>query len=350
MAYVRTQSSLQLRTRASAHHISAGAKGLHPPGAFGNIVQRKASFGEVAQRKGSHVRAYIREHGLNNIVVSQKSIQAYVNNPENPLVHRRGLMKAWNTGLNNHKVVPAEDMEYVTPPESTGNDNFLDWDSDDETNWDVGESIKKFKTPQEVNVFRKTKKTTKKGVVLPMDKLTKICRQVVKRKEIKNLEDGPVLIGNVDGFYMEIAFPRKNDFVAIPLVQSTNENTFLREGQAKDWGDIAKSLDAESKDDGEDARPRKKRRLLNYIEGTHGVKTPSEAEAVGAMLCDFMKGSGAGTYVENLYDQDDKVTFQEFFSGKEPIYLPSSPGGRKLAKKATRERKEERKRKRENKS
>jgi hypothetical protein len=321
MAYSRRQSSLQLRTRASAHHIPAGAKGFHPPGAFRNTI---------VQKKGTHAIAYIRKHGLTNIKtedVSRKSVQEYVNNPENPLEHRRGLMKAWNKELKNHKVLPTDDMQYVGLPETTGNHNFYDGDSDDQNGWGLQQSLKEFQT-KKVTVYRARTGKEKEGCVLPMDHLTLICRQAVKRDEIGELTSNQVLIGSEGDFYIEMSAPRGNDFVAIPLVKTIGkEDTYQRDGSGKNWSELSRSLDEEVKYNGENTRPKKRQRILNYFSGTHGLVTPAETEAVGAMLCDFMKGSGAATYVENLFDQEDDVTFRDFFSA----YGPSKPGGRELA-------------------
>ncbi len=349
MAYIRTRSSLQPRVRASAHHISATAKGFHPPGAFRNTIAQ-SNFGKIVQRKGTHAIAYIKKHSLKNITkddVNRRTVQEYVNNSENPMEHRRGLMNAWNKELKNHKVEPADDMGYVAPPELKGKRNFIDWDSDEENDWDLQQSIEKYKQ-KKVSVYRPTTKDEKEGYVLPMDMLTIICRQAVKREKIKELTSDQVLIGVENNFYIEMGAPRGNDFVAIPLTETKDKkDTYQRDGNGKNWGDLSGSLDEEVKNDtDENPRPKKKRRIINYFSGTHGLKTPVEVEAVSAMLCDFMKGSGAGTYVERLSDHEEDVPFRDLFSGLKPIYEPAKDGGRELAKIETPLRKD-RKRKRE---
>jgi hypothetical protein len=296
------------------------------------------------QRLRFHAIAYVEQNGIDMPTVTKETVERYVKSKENPLKFRLGLLQAWNTKNQRTKrpqPAPIEVPSDLKPKPVTAitekQNTLVDWDSDDDDNKDI-DSLLTSNTSQKVILYRSSTRTRKRveAPVVPLSVAVRYGRQAVKRREV-NERFGDPIVTKLNEHYIEFAAPRDNDVVAFRL-KPDDDGDLLRQGGVGTWDDIAKQLDRELEKDAE-ARTRKRKRLSGPFEGTFAVETETEAEAVGAIACDFIKGSGNWDFVDaiNNAPEDSKPT--DLFSGSKRIYKPAGPLGRQLATAATKKKK-----------
>lgn len=294
----------------------------------------------AVQPKKAHVIRYAKDQDIKGFYVAtdfkQEDVAKYVADTSNSTDLRIGMRAAWNKGLQRrlHIGLP-DDLKPKDVPALTGNMDFENWDSDDDTNMqgDAGKILSSNRKST-ATLYRTSEGTRVDTNVVGMDAMVLATRSAVKRKEIETHFSTPQ-IGQINGQMVEFAAPRENDFCAYSLRQN-KDGEYERVGSGDTWSTLATSLE-EDLSDGEvdEARYRKRRRITNAFRGTHEIKTPTEALAVGAIVADFAKGSGAWDYLKKLEDAPKGTSFATCFAGSSPLYEPAVKNGRQLATQQT---------------
>jgi hypothetical protein len=285
---------------------------------------QRAAMAPVAQPLKSHATAFAEEHELGLGQVTRESVSGYVGNEGNGIKFRRGLLKAWNwkqAGVNRiplpESLRPKQSMEF----ESTFDFSAHDSDADDEM--DIESTITKLRLRQ-ITVHRKARKV--QMAVLKVDQAIRVLRQAVKRNEISKTLPLGVQIGE---HTLELTSPYGNDVYAVPLkTKATGELAWASQMADFSWEKLADNLAEIAPDEIDGIRIRY--RILESFQGKNPQDlTSEEAEAIAAIACDFMKGSGGGSYyVAKALKAAKKSTFREMFSGTKPHYRPAASGGR----------------------
>jgi len=277
---------------------------------------------------------------LGIVDATRENVYAYVNNSGHEERHRRGLLQAWNRNQTVHRIPTPEDLAPTEAPVVSGGFNFLQqgddaYDSSDDENLNLPSFIRN-NTSRTVTIHRSSTGNTVETPVLPLDVVIRVGRQAVRHDQISTYFDQPVAT-ELSGNIVEFTAPRGNDIVAFRMNPNASGDTYSRPGGVNPWSTIANELQREIKDSKQpkEEQARKRRRLSGAFKGNIGLNTPTEAEAVGAMACDFMKGSGNRDYVEKLEKADDDSTPDNWFKCEKMLYGPAGEGGRSLATDAT---------------
>ncbi|OYW78228.1 MAG: hypothetical protein B7Z37_00005, partial [Verrucomicrobia bacterium 12-59-8] len=148
------------------------------------------------------------------------------------------------------------------------------------------------------------------------------------------------MITAIGGFKFELNHPGTKDIYATPLnllAPTTDKpnSRYQRAGTSSDfnWINLATNL---RKRRPEEAFNHQKQ-MMGFFLTKEGVGKMDEetAEALAAMACDLMKGSGGGRSfmkqaLEKLKQTGQAVPFEKLFAGPDPIYQPAKKGGRAL--------------------
>ena len=290
--------------------------------------------GMTLQLKKRHAVAYVKEHGLRLAggTVSQESVLAYVNRSSNLRAHRVGLLRAWNwKQTGQYRIAVPKALKPKPVKKVSGGKDLLKWDSDDDDSVDLSSLISVSKLDS-ADIHRPSTGLSVSAPVVPLDVAVRVGRQAVKRKEINEVFGVPI-VAEFSGHRIEFAAPRDNDIVAFRL-RKNEDGEYEREGGVGAWKGIAQSLEDELSDDDQAAK-RKRARITEPFKGTFAVKSEFEAEAVGAIACDFMKGSGNSQFLLDLEGAPDSSKPGDWFTGDKLVYKPAASGGRSLATKAT---------------
>lgn len=319
------------------------------PAQFAGITATSAP--PVAQLTQKDAEKYINENKL-KVKSSKKEVEQFILNPDNPKEQRTALLRAWNKDQSHLNVIkPPEELIPKGEEMETVSD-YNAWDSDQEDEIDLIETLKKY-AKDSFTLIRyhgdKLKEEKIKNVpLLDLDKAIKLLRQVAKRDEYDAL---PPIIVRVGPRLIEFAPPGTKDIYATPLVAiNEKEKIYKRAGtsSAYKYDNLSKNLQKEeglkkrSREELSDEELEKERlenrreiikRIFETFKGKKHTLSESEAEAVGAIACDLIKGSKGMKFVEEALEKGVKgqFKFSDMFEGTSPIYQPSKTGGRILA-------------------
>ena len=311
------------------------------PGPF-----RSASGSTTVQRLKIHAEAYAKRNKIEIGAITKESVETYVNDRSNPSILRRGLLQAWNArGTNRTRrpqpspIASPEDLRPKPVVAITEKQNSLvDWDSDDDDDTDLN-SLLTSNTLRKATIFRPSTGRSIQVPVVPLSVAIRYGRQAVKRRKLSECFSESIIVP-INAFSIEFAAPRGNDVVAFRL-KPDEDGDLLRQGGVGAWNEIASNLDRELAELDKDLkksaalRSRKRKRITDPFEGCFAVETETEAEAVGAIACDFIKGSGNWEYVDAIKNAPEDSKPTDLFSGNNRIYGPAGPLGRQLATQAT---------------
>ncbi|MBV8519470.1 MAG: DUF4157 domain-containing protein [Acidobacteria bacterium] len=279
----------------------------------------------------SHAMAYIRTHAL-GIGSTGADIRAYIANTANPEQRRRELLRAWNRRGKARQpdriAMPADllpDQVVTISPQF----DFSGYDSDDDRKMDVAATLGRI--TERVTLRRGGGATVSNVPVVDRVEVIRIGRQIARSgiRDARRLGHLP-LVANYNGHRIEFDSPGTEDVYAFPL-RSTGPGTYERAGSTSsfNWKNLADQLDAAAPTP--EDRAAKRARIFNEFRGERATLTPDEAEAVAAMACDFIKGSGNSEYIRSaLAALTNDRTFREVFSTDAPVYAPAARGGRAL--------------------
>lgn len=292
----------------------------------------------VVQRLKSHAEKYARAKELDIIDVKKETVNVYVNDTKNLKEIRRDLLKAWNKNQKKNNIISCPEDLVPKEVEMEDLDDFSTWNSEDEDTIDLPKEINKRKR-KSLTLIRLDGTEVSDVPLLEMSDSIRICRQFVKREEYQHL---PV-VSQIGPLYIEYNNPGTKDIYATPLVslEEEEEEKFRRAGTSQDYNfqNLTSNLEKEAPD-----HPTKKKKLDtifgSFSGGSAGKISEAEAEAIGAISCDFMKGSAAINFVQEAQKrtQKDGFTIYDFFTGTDPYYSPAKKGVRKLVTKRTQER------------
>ncbi|OYW88489.1 MAG: hypothetical protein B7Z23_12760, partial [Pseudomonadales bacterium 32-61-5] len=290
----------------------------------------------TVQRLKSHAEAYIRVHGLAITSSQLTAVRAYVMDKGNPTEHRKKLLKAWN---KNQRIL----LNQIPTPDDLVQSGAFQPDADIE-NWNSGDDddvdMDKAKEDRKVNthdLVRADESLNKTGVTeYNYIDAIRMGRQMVKRDQYGRLP----MITAIGGFKFELNHPGTKDIYATPLnllAPTTDKpnSRYQRAGTSSDfnWINLATNL---RKRRPEEAFNHQKQ-MMGFFLTKEGVGKMDEetAEALAAMACDLMKGSGGGRSfmkqaLEKLKQTGQAVPFEKLFAGPDPIYQPAKKGGRAL--------------------
>lgn len=310
------------------------------------VAQRQPVQG-VVQRLRGHAISYAASFsdrlgfpkgaGKVKVDLNKESVKTYVDNAGNDREKRLGLLRAWNKGQNKSNAIPTPPDLVPKKVEMKELEDLSGWNSEAEDEIDISEVISK-KRRRNVTIVRGDGRKVK-APVLGMFDVIRLGRQIVKRDKYDFLP----LVAQIGPIQVEYDNPGTKDVYATPLTPLKEADTFKRAGASKDFNfeNLTSKLEKEG---GEP--PQKKRRLQNIF-GTFSGDLPSggvgeaESEAIGAISCDFMKGSSAITFVQEAKTHIEKVgTFAPFFTGSKPLYRPAATGGRRMVSELTRAKRE----------
>lgn len=289
---------------------------------------------QVVQRKKVHAEQYNTDNKLGLKVVSFQTVTDYVNNKGNPKDHRLNLMNKWNRGhpaKGVYRIPIPDDLTAKEVPIFKDAPDLTNYDSDDDDRMDLKATIEKNKLRRVT--LERGKNKIEDVAVLDLPTGLKVMRQVVKRDEY--YEHLPVVV-ELGGQQLEFATPYGNDVYCYGLKKTGNG--YQRSGGNREFNyvNLATNLDATATTP--ESRKRKREVIFGPFKGQMLDKyQPEEAEAIGAIGCDFLKGMGNMHYVnkaEKLGGKDD-LTFKEMFTGANPVYRPAMDKGRKLATQKT---------------
>ena len=303
---------------------------IRPP--YAPQLVRTAST-QVVQRKKRHAKTYVRDHPVVALkVVSYETVSAYVNNPENPTLHRLGLLRSWNTKQKRlHRIPTPGDLIPKEAPTFSPGFDFSNYDSDEDVQLELEAAIEK-NQQKKVTLKRKDKEKDVNVSVLPFSALLKISRQMVKRE--LNLREHLPFVLDLGGQMLEFDTPYGNDIYCYGLEKAGEGYKRGGGSECFNWKNLGDRFDdaAPSKEE----RRTKIRKIIGVFKGEIPDKlSQDEAEALGAMSCDAMKGvAGTLFYMGEALKVEDPSS-KEVFCGKTPKYGPAAFEGRKLAKKKT---------------
>ena len=287
---------------------------------------------KVSQLKKENAEKYVTKHSLAITDVSHKNVKEYINDAGKPKESRRGLLQAWNRGLKNkYRIQLPGDLKPVEV-EMDELDDFEIWNSEDEDDLNLKEVIDK-KRKRGVTLVR-ANKTGYEVPLLGLNDAIRIGRQVVKR----DCYDLLPFVVEVGPCFLEYNNPGTKDIYATPLIEIEKGKKYQRAGQASDYSFSKLTVALEEELTEEDEPARKKRRIesLETVFDTFsgkavGAISPAKAEVIGAISCDFMKGSGAFEFVSKAKERANEAeldNYQSVFTGPNPFYTPSETGGR----------------------
>jgi hypothetical protein len=293
-------------------------------------------------------------------------VEAYVKDTSNLIEHRRGLLQAWNkSGIVDRDLkIMADQKNPIAIPDDLvpkgekmeSVDDLSGWDSEDEKDLDLSKIIADNAKSKVTIVRSSTNKEIPDRPVLPLSDMIRIGRQIVKRDQYELLP----LVSQIGPIMVEYDNPGTKDIYATPLTKDGDTGRWKRAGASTDYNfanltdHLEKEADAPAttvKDsDGKETKkepPTKKRKLENIMDPFRGKSsdlTPNEAEAVGAISCDFMKGSGAMHFIEVAEKHKGEVvaSFEPYFKQspeekekrredrKHLLYRPAEKEGRGL--------------------
>jgi len=305
------------------------------------------------QKTKKTAKNYVKKEKL-NIEVSFITITEYVNNTKNPQEHRTNLLRAWNIKSGKSKqnpryIIPTPKDLIPTGVELSGLEDFSNWDSDDENDLDLPEVINKSKIG-EITLERGKGQLVRNVPILSLKDCIRLCRQIVKRDDYKLL---PFIVQIGPG-YFEYKDPGTKDIYATPLVESNDKKSYKRKGTSSEFNyknltsELEKEFTSSTKDDeseNETSVPERKKQKLetifNTFFGETGTITEDMAETIGAISCDFIKGSSAIDYVNEAKELIGKSVekFSDVFIGENPFYHPARKKGRSLVTEKTRKKK-----------
>ena len=328
--------------RAAPIHVRASQAGglvkrmntlqpaIRPPyaGAVPPAASPRSASTQVVQRLKKHAEQYVNENKLNLKVVSYENVNMYVNNPKQPKEHRLGLLKKWNQGMKSKGIyripIPGDLVTKEVPTFSSGFD-FSNYDSDDDDQLVIKDSIKK---NQKKKVTLKRKDREFDVPVLDFTSGLKIGRQMVKQGLKEHSAQLPFVL-ELGGQMLEFDSPYKNDIYCYGLVEGVKGYKRAGNNESFNWKNLADQLEGGVTTAKE--RLTKKLKIFNAFSGKLADKLSSdEAEAVGAIGCDFIKGMGNYHFLEEALKAKEP-TFKDLFAGPKPLYEPAVSLGRKLA-------------------
>ena len=322
-----------------------------------NILQSKAvTPGQAVQLTKVEATAYSEKYGLglptvkeryyhkkDNVyktryVITKPDAKNFIKNENKDIRHRRGLLRKWNNGLTNpqHMIARPENLIEKVVTKFTNEFNFVkDYDSSDDEEMNIQKTMEEGYKDEFTLVRQDGVKLNSR--VFDLVPIIRIGRKIVRSDSYSSLP----MIGLIGGSkYIEFNTPGTKDIYAYPLEKTVVEGKvyYRRSGGMRDfnWKTLSSNLKNEETDDGENTRPAKRRRIFGHFEGKKFEQvTSSEAEAIGAISCDWMKGSGNKTFVNKVLNIQDNPTFKELFCGTTPLYLPSKSEGRSEVTKET---------------
>ena len=306
---------------------------IRPPhaGAVAPAVSPRSASTQVVQRKKIHAQKYVDEKKL-GLVVSYESVSKYVNDSGNPQEHRLGLLRRWNLGLPKiHKIAMPKDLVAKEVLSFSSGFDFSNYDSDEDDRLVIKDSIEK---NQKKKVTLKRKDRDFAVPVLDLTSLLRIGRQMVKQGLKEHSVQLPVVL-EVGGHMLEFDSPYGNDIYSYGLAEGGKG--FKRAGNSEsfNWKNLAEQLEGAVTTPEE--RLTKTRKIFEVFKGKVPDKlTVEEAEAVGAIGCDFLKGMGNYHFLEQALKAKEP-TFKDLFCGPKPLYEPAVTLGRKLATLKTKE-------------
>jgi hypothetical protein len=290
----------------------------------------------VVQRHAIDAKNYIRRKKL-KIKPTRVAVEEYIKDSTKPIEQRRGLLKAWNKvgildrnlGITEAQKNPIAEPEDLNPKgeKMEAVEDLSGWDSEDETDLDLSKAIVSKSTSKVTIVRSSTGKELANCPVMPMMDAIRIARQIVKR-EMYNLLP---IVSQIGPIMVEYDNPGTKDIYATPLVKDGDKDRWKRAGSSADYNfaNLTDHLEQEAvappktvkdeveKETKEEPRTRKRKfeSIMDTFRGTSSELTSNEAEAVGAISCDFMKGSGAMHFIEQAEKHKSEVatSFAPFF-------------------------------------
>jgi hypothetical protein len=266
-------------------------------------------------------------------VVSYVDVKAFVENPDNDSKHRRGLCEAWNKGKQSLRIpMPDELKPKVVTKFNEGGFNFLDYDSSDDDEMDIEQTMNENKS--QMVTIRRDDGTEVEVFVFGLGEAIKIGRQIVKREKIKKKGLLPMVARSGEHF-VEFHHPGTLDIYSFPLVKQVEGEKvyFKRGGNTKSfkWTTLGTGLEKELPSENESGeRKAKRQRIFGPFHGRDPEQvTSGEFGASCAIGSDWMKGSGNKTFIKKVIDDYEvDISFNDLFGGKSPKYEPAGSGGR----------------------
>ncbi len=279
--------------------------------------------------------------GINN---TKEDVQSYVSDTKNDRLKRLGLLQAWNKRQKPIQWIHVPEDLDPGKVEMRRMDNFENWDSDEDTDIAIKETIENKMKPEKLTLKRQNGTIITDVPHLELSDAIRLGRQIVKQ----NKYDCLPFVVQVGSQYIEYNNPAGNkDIYATPL-EEIGKATFKREGRAADFSfaNLTRKLNAEAK-----RNPEPKKQRLDDIFSTFYGKSgcnlsKAQSETIAAISCDFMKGSNAIKFIEEARMQLDKEgehKIENYFTGDNPIYIPAQKRGRKRVTEATEEKKKKQK-------
>lgn len=328
---------VQQRTGRARNPFGSGVAVVHDAMLEAEAERHAAGALRVTERRvavqllKSHAMAYIRTHAL-GIGSTGADIRSYIENRTHPEQHRRDLLRAWNRRGRARQPdridMPADLLPNQVVAISPQFD-FSGYDSDDDRKMNVGEMLRRI--GERVTLRRRGGHTIPNVPVLDRVEVIRIGRQIARFGigEARRLGHLP-FVANYNGHRIEFDSPGTDDVYAFPL-QRTEPGTYERTGSTSSfsWRNLSDQLDAAAPTAAD--RAAKRVRIFNEFRGERAALTQDEAEAVAAMACDFIKGSGNSEYIRLALEAlTGDRTFREVFSTDVPVYAPAARGGRAL--------------------
>lgn len=332
----------------------------------------------VIQRHAIDSKNYIKRKKL-GIANSRTEVKKYIEDSTKPIEHRRGLLKAWNKvgvldrnlRITEAQKYPIDEPEDLTPKGEKMEkvEDLSGWDSEDENDLDLPKAIASKSTGKITILRSSTKQELPDRPIIPMMDAIRIARQIVKR----DMYDLLPIVSQIGPITVEYDNPGTKDIYATPLIKDGDKDRWKRAGASTDYNfaNLSDHLEEEAKtpsksekeESGSETKeePRSRKRkfetIMDTFRGKSSDLTPNEAEAVGAISCDFMKGSGAMHFIEEAEKHKSKVnsSFAPFFKqtaeekelpkAKRPrlLYRPAEKDGRALVTEHTDTHRERRK-------
>ena len=303
----------------------------------------------LVQRKQTHAVKFIIEKGL-GITADKVAISAYVNNKDKDQAMRRGLLAAWNRGQAGPNLIATPVDLVPISTDMTATDDLGAWSSDKEDELDIAETAEN-KSTEHYDLVRTDGRSVSDVPHVPIMDAIRLGRQANKRDQYQHLP----FVTSIGGHLVEMNNPGTKDIYMTPLqeddavpgpapvstggekasrVKKISNKRLRRSGTSSDYNfrNLAKRLSLRYET--EEERRKAMGTLFNFYQkkGKYEI-TPEITEALAAIAADLMKGSVGGRHwikiAQNAVDTAEKApSFQQMFTGSNPLYVPAQSGGR----------------------
>lgn len=303
-------------------------------------LQTAVNGGGVVQMKKSQVLTWVKSHrasadrmGLNRTNITYINVLAAVNNEAYSKIHRRVILKKWNTDqTSQYRIEIPKDLKrtktldtsakrrIITRPDSPRLSEISYFDT-----WDQKKEASEIKVLNSSNA--NVLSVPLLSSIPEATEMTRLYGHAFAESSGKITgAQFAVKTGEYFGLYDA---PQGNDLVFVNLEAAEKREGYLRSSSIANWATIAKRLKEEFSDYAE-----LKRQILMGLEGGSVSENEVLREAIGAISCDAKNSiTGWAAYIEDFRNSKEKDPAEWFWNGTEghePVYMPTQGGGRKL--------------------